>query len=94
MLSKMIYVLENLEVNEKQIQHNINLSKKRIQSREKSYDLIQKIAQKSFEEKIDFEKACLNCKEIPLLKNDIKKCFKNDNIKKQIKIIYKRLMIL
>lgn len=105
MLKRYTGVIKNLKVNEKRMYENIYLTRKVIfsgrvmsslinkgLSREESYDLVQKLALKAFEEKLDFQTLV---KESPitnyLTDAEIDSCFTLDYYLRNIDNIYKRL---
>ena len=103
----MTLILKNLVVNEKQMLKNINLTNGTIFSqrvlnylietknfsREKAYDLVQKIAQESLEKNIPFKDLILKEKEIKILKEELDELFDLKHYLKEVITIYKRVGI-
>lgn len=106
MLKRFNGILENLEVDEKQMLVNIDLTYGAVfsgqvlntlcsigLSREEAYDLIQPIALRSYRDKIDYEKLLLENDHINRLLSikEIKDCFELTHHLKEVDAIYKRV---
>lgn len=106
-LKRMNLIIENLVVDEKQMIKNINLTNGVIFSqrvlnylieiknfsREKAYDLIQKIAKESFEKNISFKELILEEKEIKISTNELNNLFDLEYYLKEVNNIFKRVGI-
>ena len=106
-LKRMILILKNLVVDEKQMLKNINLTNGTIFSqrvlnylietknfsREKAYDLVQKITQESLEKNIPFKDLIVKQKEIKILKEELDDLFDLEYHLKEVSTIYKRVGI-
>ncbi len=106
-LKRMTLILKNLVIDEKQMLKNINLtngiifSQKVLNylietknfSREKAYDLVQKIAQESLEKNIPFKDLIVKEKEIKILKEELDELFDLEYYLKEVSTIYKRVGI-
>ena len=106
-LKRMTLILKNLVIDEKQMLKNINLTNGTIFSqkvlnylietknfsREKAYDLVQKIAQESLEKNIPFKDLIVKEKEIKILKEELDELFDLKHYLKEVITIYKRVGI-
>ena len=106
-LKRMILILKNIVVDEKQMLKNINLTNGTIFSqrvlnylietknfsREKAYDLVQKITQESLEKNIPFKDLIVKQKEIKILKEELDDLFDLEYHLKEVSTIYKRVGI-
>ena len=108
MLEKMIYLMKNLNVYEKNMLKNINLTQglvfsqevllaliKKGITREESYKIVQESAMEVWKRKINFKKLLLEDERVTkyLSKNDLDNLFNLDKVLININKIYKRLEI-
>ena len=106
-LKRMNLIIKNLVVDEKQMIKNINLTngvifsqrvlnyliKTKNYSREKAYDLVQKIAKESFAKNISFRDLILKEKEIKISNQELSNLFDLEYYLKEVSTIFKRVGI-